>query len=102
MSPQRRALIIGMLGPVISAFGVFVIVASAAAGHDTPDTFREVIFEPAHLVLLAGIIVSFITVPVALEVRAASAEEVLPHVFEPESARIFETDDGRGFGAAEH
>ncbi len=101
MSPQRRALIIALLGPAIDAVGL-ILMLGAAAGGNTPDSFRQVIFDPAILILIVGVLVSVVTLPVALAVYGATAEEVRPAVFpavEPEE--VFRAEDQRGLEVGE-
>lgn len=102
MSPQRRALIIALLGPAIDAVGLILMLGGAAAGGNTPDSFRQVIFDPANLILIVGVFVSVVTLPVALAVYGATAEEVRPAVFPAvEPNEVFRAEDQRGLEVGE-
>jgi hypothetical protein len=85
MSNQTRALVIGMLGPAIAGFG-FLSALLKALLTSNPDqaTFRYLLFDSPHLVMAVGIVVAFITLPIAIQVALATPEETEIPVFEVE------------------
>ena len=86
MSTQERALLIALLGPAISILGVVSVLANVLIDTGRELTFRYIIFDPGHLTIAAGIMVSIVSIPVAFEVAAAEAEDVELDLFEPEQA----------------
>ncbi len=86
MSAQARALLIALLGPALSILGVVWVLANVLIDTGRELTFRYVIFDPGHLTIAAGIMVSIVSIPVAFEVAAAEAEDVELDLFEPEQA----------------
>ncbi len=87
MSTETRALIIAMLGPALSILGALWVLANVLIDTGRELTFRYVIFDPGHLVIVAGILVTIVSIPVAFQVAAAEPEEVELEVFEPEPAK---------------
>ena len=86
MSAQARALLIALLGPALSILGVVWVLANVLIDSGRELTFRYVIFDPGHLTIAAGIMVSIVAIPVAFEVAAAEAEELELDLFESERA----------------
>lgn len=86
MSTQTRALLIAMLGPALSALGAVWVLANVLihSGHEL--TFRYVIFDPGHLVIAAGVMISVVSIPVAFQVAAAAPEELELVIFKPDPA----------------
>lgn len=88
MSPQVRALIIGMLGLVLQAAGVawdlleHAIIARGEAEH---ITLTHIVGGPAHLLIFTGFAISVICIPIALQVAIARPEELGPTPDEPEA-----------------
>ena len=87
MSTQTRALLIGLFGPAVQALGLLWVLLNAAIDSGRELTLRYIIFDPAHLVILAGILVSVVCIPVAIQVALAAPEEVELELFEPEQAQ---------------
>jgi hypothetical protein len=81
-----RALIIASFGPALQAVGLLWALVNALVA-EPRFTFRYVVFDPAHLVILVGVLLSVVCIPIALEVAAASPEEVELELFEPDPAR---------------
>ena len=79
MSPQIRALLIGMFGPVLQAAGVgwdlleHVVLQRGEVGH---LTLGHILSGPPHLVIFTGLIVSVICIPLAIEVAVARPEQL--------------------------
>ena len=79
MSAQLRALLIGMFGPVLQAAGVawdlleHGVFARSELG---ALTFRHIVSGPAHLMMATGFAVSLICIPLAIQVAAATPEEL--------------------------
>lgn len=86
MSPQTRALLIALAGPALSALGALWVLANVAIDAGRDLTLRYLIFDPGHLVIAAGVAVSIICAPIALEVASAEPEEVEIDLFEPAGA----------------
>ena len=79
MSPQIRALIIGMLGPVLQAVGVtwdLLEHAVFARGEAEHITLTHILSGPAHLLIFTGFALSIVCIPVAIEVATARREEL--------------------------
>ncbi len=87
MSTQARALLIALLGPALSILGVVWVLANVLIDTGRELTFRYVIFDPGHLTILSGILVTIVSIPVAFEVAAAAAEDVELDLFESEQAQ---------------
>ena len=86
MSPHTRAFIIALIGPALSAFGVVWVLANVLIDTGRELTFRYIIFDPGHLVIAAGVIVSVVSIPVAFQVAAAAPEDVKLELFQPDPA----------------
>ncbi len=84
MPTQARALLIGLFGPALQALGLLWVLVNVAidTGHEL--TFRYVIFDPGHLMIAVGILVSAVCIPVAYQVAVAADVEL--ELFEPEHA----------------
>lgn len=76
MSTKLRAVLIALLGPALSALGALWVVANVLIDTGRELTIRYVVFDPGHLFIAAGILVSLVAIPAAFEVAAAEAEEV--------------------------
>ena len=87
MSTQTRALLIAMLGPALSALGAVWVLANVLIDSGRELTFRYVIFDPGHLIIAAGIMVSVVSIPVAFQVAAAAPEELELDLYQPEEAK---------------
>ena len=81
MSRQLRALLIGMLGPALQAAGAAWDLLEhgvfAPAGGEL-ITLTHIVSGPAHLMMATGFAVSVVCIPIALQVAAASPEELAP------------------------
>ena len=86
MSNNLRALIIGLAGPALSAFGTLWVLANALIDSGRELTFRYVIFDPGHLVIATGVMISIVSIPVAFQVAAAAPEDLELDLFEPDPA----------------
>ena len=86
MSTQARALLIALLGPATTVLGVVWVLVNVLIDTGRELTFRYVIFDPGHLTIAAGIMVSIVSIPVAFAVAAAEAEDVELDLFQPERA----------------
>ncbi len=87
MPNSARAVIIGMVGPALSVLGAVWALVNVLIDTGRELTFRYVIFDPGHLTIVAGIMVSVVCIPVAFEVAAAAAEDVELDRLEPEQAK---------------
>ena len=86
MSNNMRALIIGLAGPALSALGMLWVLANVLIDSGRELTFRYVIFDPGHLVIAAGVMISVVSIPVAFQVAAATPEDLELDLFEPDPA----------------
>lgn len=86
MSTKTRALLIAMLGPALSALGAVWVLANVLIDTGRELTLRYVIFDPGHLVIAAGVMVSVVSIPVAFQVAAAAPEDVELETFDLEHA----------------
>ena len=84
MSTRARAIAIGMFGPFLQGVGLLWVLANALLDSGRGLSLRYVSFDPAHLVLFVGILLSIVCLPIALEVAAAAPEDVELELFEPE------------------
>lgn len=76
-----------MMGPSIGAAGFFwLLTKSVLESSHSSATFRYLVFDPPHLVMLVGIVVSVVSLPIALEVSHASSEELEIPIFDEELA----------------
>lgn len=95
-----------MLGPAIQLVGfLWLGVHLLLSHHHTPLSARHLILEPPLMVIFVGLLVSFVCLPVALEVTRASEEELRIPVFgesapaqTPATAPLA-SGPGRGTGA---
>src|SRR3972149_5305705 len=85
MSTRARAIAIGMFGPFVQGAGLLWVLANALLDSGRGLSFRYVSFDPAHLVIFVGILLSVVCLPIALEVAAAAPEDVELELFEPEA-----------------
>jgi len=83
MSTRARAIAIGMFGPFVQGVGLLWVLANALLDSGRGLSLR-VIFDPAHLVVFVGMLLSLVCLPIALEVAAAAPEDVELELFEPE------------------
>jgi len=82
---QERALLIGMLGPILQAVGVaWDLLQHAVLDHGEVHeaTMRHILFGGPHLVIFAGFTLSLICIPLAIEVALALPEELEQPDFE--------------------
>ena len=87
MALQRRALIIGLMGPALQLAGFLFEVAHILWIHlHQPLSARHILFEPGFLLIFVGLLVTLICVPVAIEVASAREEDVELPLFEPAGA----------------
>ncbi len=80
MSPSMRALLIGMLGPVLQAVGVtWDLFDHGVFDHSGLEhiTMAHIVTGPAHLMMFTGFLVSVVCIPLALQVAAARPEELV-------------------------
>jgi len=84
MPNSTRAVVIGMAGPALTVLGVVWVLVSVLIDTGRELTFRYVIFDPGHLAIVVGVMVSVVCIPVAFEVAAAAPEDVELELFEPE------------------
>ncbi len=83
MSIQARALLIGILGPLLEAVGLLWVVLKAVVEPGGAElTLRYVIFDSAHLILVVGVLVSVVCIPVAIQVAQAEPEDVELELFD--------------------
>lgn len=76
MSNDVRSVLIGLIGPAVSAAGLLWVVLKPVLQDAPTMSFRYLVFDPAHLVIAAGILISVICLPVAIEVVSAAPDEV--------------------------
>ena len=76
-----------MLGPALSILGALWVLANVLIDTGRELTFRYVIFDPGHLVIVAGILVTIVSIPVAFQVAVAEPEEVELELPETEPAK---------------
>lgn len=87
MSVQQRALLIGIIGPVLQGIGLSWQALHLALSHwSTPLGPRHLMYEPGTLLIVVGFFVSLVCIPVALEVARATEAEVKIPVYEPDPA----------------
>ncbi len=87
MSTQARALLIAMLGPALSLLGMLWVLANVLIDTGRELTIRYVVFDPGHLVIVAGIMVTIVSIPVAFQVAAAEPEDLELEAPEPYPAK---------------
>lgn len=67
----------GLLGPVVSATGLLWLAVDSLADPRTGKFgFHHLMFNAPHLVIAAGVALSFVAVPLALKVALATEEDV--------------------------
>jgi hypothetical protein len=87
MPVQKRALIIGLAGPAVQAFGLAWEMLHILRYHlHEPLTTRHIAFETGFLLILVGFAITILCVPVALEVARARASEVAMPVLGADSS----------------
>jgi hypothetical protein len=92
MSNRTRALVIGLIGPVLSAAGlVWMLLAAALEPNPESADFRYFLFDSPHLMVAVGVAVSALLVPISVAVAIAEPEDVELPVFD---AELDETEDG--------
>jgi hypothetical protein len=85
MPVQRRAYLIGLLGPALQAIGLLWEALHVAIVHwSIPLSARHLMYEPGVLLIVVGFLVSLVCIPVAIEVAQAHARELEIPVYEPE------------------
>jgi len=84
MSMRARAIAIGMFGPLVQGVGLLWLLANALLDSGRGLSLRYISFDPAHLVVFVGMLLSLVCLPIALEVAAAAPEDVELELFEPE------------------
>jgi hypothetical protein len=85
MPVQRRAYIIGLIGPLLQAIGLAWQALHITIAHwSVPLTARHLMYEPGVLLIVVGFVVSVVCIPVAIEVGRASEQELEIPVYEPE------------------
>ena len=95
MPPEKRALLIAMIGPAIQAVGfAWAGVHILLSHHDIPLSARHIVFEPSVLLIFVGLLVSALCIPVALDVAQASEAELEIPVFGAETAEASRTIEG--------
>jgi hypothetical protein len=84
LAVERRAFVIGMLGPAIQALGFVWTALHLLISHwSEPFGPRHLVYEPGVLLIVVGFLVSLVCVPVAMEVVRASEQDVEIPVYEP-------------------
>jgi hypothetical protein len=76
MSNEFRSVLIGLIGPAVSAAGLLWVVLKPLLQDAPTMNVRYLVFDPAHLLIAAGILISIICLPVAIEVASAAPDEV--------------------------
>jgi hypothetical protein len=72
----RRAMLIGWLGPALSAAGLAWVALNAVLDPaPEPATLRYFMFDAPHLMITVGIAVSFLFVPLAVQVALSGADD---------------------------
>ncbi|HLG11323.1 MAG TPA: hypothetical protein VI876_06135 [Dehalococcoidia bacterium] len=86
MQVQRRAYVIGLLGPALQAIGLTWEALHVLIAHwSQPLSARHLAYEPGVLLLIVGLFVSLVCIPVAIEVAQAKERELEIPVYEPEA-----------------
>jgi hypothetical protein len=101
MSMQRRALMIGLMGPIIQTVGLIWALLKAAFFSPPELTFRYLIFDPPHLMIAVGVAVSVVAIPVVIDVARAAPKDVEIETFEYIESEAEEPAEGRTEGAVE-
>jgi hypothetical protein len=76
MSNEVRSVLIGLIGPAVSAAGLLWVVLKPLLQDAPTMSVRYLVFDPAHLLIAAGTFISVICLPVAIEVASAAPDEV--------------------------
>jgi hypothetical protein len=76
-----------MLGPALSLLGMLWVLANVLIDTGRELTIRYVVFDPGHLVIVAGIMVTIVSIPVAFQVAAAEPEALELEAPEPEPVK---------------
>jgi len=89
LSPQVRALLIGLIGPLLQAAGVtwdLLDHGLFSPGGLEQVTFQHIVSGPAHLMMGVGLMLSVVCIPIVVQVAAARPEDLLAddRVREPE------------------
>src|SRR5688572_29052620 len=88
MAFQRRALLIGLMGPALQGLGLAWLAVHMLWMHwGGTFTARHLLYEPGALIAVAGLVVTFVCVPLAIEVGRANEEDLEIPVFEPDPAQ---------------
>jgi hypothetical protein len=86
MPAQRRAYVIGFIGPAMQLVGLTWEALHVAIVHwSTPLSARHLMYEPGVLLIVVGFLVSIVCIPVALEVAQAHERDLEIPVYEPEA-----------------
>src|SRR3990172_11637523 len=102
MYTRARAIAIGMFGPLVQGVGLLWLLANALLDSGRGLSLRYISFDPAHLAVFVGMLLSLVCLPIALEVAAAAPEDVELELFEPEpGSQPAETLADEGGGASE-
>jgi hypothetical protein len=82
MPVARRALIIGLCGPAIQVIGFVWLGVHLLFSHlHDPIDPRHLFFEGGTLMVGAGLLLSIVCIPVAIEVACAAEEDVAMKIF---------------------
>ncbi len=76
-----------MLGPALSLLGMLWVLANVLFDTGRELTIRYVVFDPGHLVIAAGIMVTIVSIPVAFQVAAAEPEALELEAPEPDPVK---------------
>src|SRR3990170_8413778 len=87
MSTRARAIAIGTFGPFVQGVGLLWVLANALLDSGRGLSLRYVSFDPAHLVLVVGMLLAVVCLPIALEVAAAAPGDVGLELFHPRARR---------------
>ena len=95
---ERRALIIGLLGPAIQALGFIWTALHLLIVHwSEPFGPRHLVYEPGVLLIVIGFAISVVCVPVAMEVVRASEEDVDIPAYAPQAVEGNGGSGGAGY-----
>jgi hypothetical protein len=76
-----------MLGPALSLLGMLWVLANVLIDTGRELTIRYVVFDPGHLAIVAGIMVTIVSIPVAFQVAVAEPENLELEAPEPEPVK---------------
>ena len=83
MSTQTRALVIALLGPALAAIGLLWLALEALLDpYSGTFGFHHLMFSAPHLLVGAGIALSFVAIPLSLRVAVASPADVEIPIFD--------------------